>query len=200
MQLMVTSHKDPRIEFPTRLHEALTAAGFPAEGSGRQQALAKLLKVSQQAAGKWLRGESLPELARVIEIALATGYTVEWLLTARGPKVALRADESVRMDKDGAVTVLKYKEGSDGAAARQAVVAAEPASIFQVARQDPDLVLDVIEGAIRPFGLAFEPGTSIDPVRGLVVKAKWQKHRPRRYYDFGTHTRLEDDEAGDKSA
>ena len=87
---MVTSGKDPKVDFPSRLNQALDAAGFAPEGAGRQQALAKKLDVSQQAAGKWLRGETLPELGRVIEIALFTGRNVEWLLTGRGPARARR--------------------------------------------------------------------------------------------------------------
>lgn len=200
MQPMVTSVKDARIDFPVRLNQALDAAGFAPEGSGRQQALASKMKVSQQAAGKWLRGETLPELARVIEIALFTGHNVEWLLTGRGPNRALRPNEVVRMDEHGEISVLKFSDDASGRLTHEACVAAEPAGLYQVVRQDPALVVDVVAGALGAFGLVVEANrTRIDGRRGLTLHARWKNGRAAPTFDFSTHDSVEDD-AGEASA
>lgn len=199
---MVTSGKDPKVDFPARLNQALDAAGFAPEGAGRQQALAKKLDVSQQAAGKWLRGETLPELARVIEIALFSGHNVEWLLTGRGPARALRPDEVVRMDEHGEISVLKFADDAAGRMTHEACVAAEPAALYQVVRQDPGLVVDVVAGALGAFGLVVDgQRTRIDGRRGLQLHAHWKNGRPAPAFDFGTHDAVdEDDGAGAASA
>jgi len=197
---MVTSGKDTRVHFPLRLNQALDAAGFAPEGAGRQQTLAKRLGVSQQATGKWLRGETLPELARVIEIAVFTGHNVEWLLTGRGPERALRPNEVVRMDEDGEITVLKFSEDANGRLTHEACVATEPAGLYQVVRQDPALVVDVVAGALAAFGLVVDgQKTRIDGRRGLQLHASWRNGRPAPAFDFSTHEPVDDD-AGEASA
>lgn len=197
---MVTSGKDPKVDFPSRLNQALDAAGFAPEGAGRQQALAKKLDVSQQAAGKWLRGETLPELARVIEIALFSGHNVEWLLTGRGPARALRPNEVVRMDAHGEISVLKFADDASGRMTHEACVAAEPAGLYQVVRQDPGLVVDVVAGALGAFGLVVDgQRTRIDGRRGLQLHARWKNGRQAPAFDFGGYEPLED-EAEDSSA
>ena len=194
---MVTSGKDPKVDFPSRLNQALDAAGFAPEGAGRQQALAKKLEVSQQAAGKWLRGETLPELARVIEIAVFTGRNVEWLLTGRGPERALRPDEVVRMDEHGEISVLKFSDDASGRLTHEACVAAEPAGLYQVVRQDPALVVDVVAGALGAFGLVVDgQKTRIDGRRGLQLHAHWKNGRPASAFDFGTHEAVDEDDEG----
>lgn len=171
---MVTAPKDPTIEFPLRLRQALDAAGFLPEGEGRQQQIATRFKVSQQAAGKWLRGETLPEFKRVIEIAVATGFTVDWLMTGRGPERALRKDELVRMDEHGEVTVLRFQDSSAGAEARAALTTGHAASSYQVVRHDPVILLDMIAGAVAPFGLEVTEASRIDAQRGLLLHATWK--------------------------
>lgn len=62
---------------------------------GRQVFLARKLKVSQQAVGKWLKGENLPDLNNLIDLADWAGVNLEWLQTGRGPKMAMaRSPES----------------------------------------------------------------------------------------------------------
>lgn len=188
---MVTTPKDPKIEFPLRLRKALDAAGFQPEGGGRQQELATRFKVSQQAAGKWLRGETLPELARVIEIAIATGFMVEWLLTGRGPERALRNDELVRMDEKGEVTVLRFQDSSAGDEARAALATGHPASSYQVVRHDPMILIDMIAGAVAPFGLEVTDASRIDAQGGLVLRARWKTREVRTGSRFKVVTRDE---------
>lgn len=56
-----------------------------------QQELANKIGVRRSAVAQWEKqGGNLPSMSHLIEIALATGVTLEWLGTGRGP---IRADE-----------------------------------------------------------------------------------------------------------
>lgn len=77
---MTTTHA----AFAERLNTALTRAGFPRKGKGRQTAVAKAFKVSQASAAKWLYGENFPDTTRFLEIAETLGTTLEWLLHGTG--------------------------------------------------------------------------------------------------------------------
>lgn len=57
----------------------------PRKGAGRQQFVARMFRVSQKGARKWLEGEALPRLARIPQIAGKCGINGEWLLTGQGP-------------------------------------------------------------------------------------------------------------------
>lgn len=173
IQPMVTITQDPRIGFAERLNAALDDAGYPPEGKGRQQRLAKRFGVSQQAAGKWLRGDSLPELDRVVNLAMETGRTVEWLLTERGPEKVLKDADLVRIDAAGEVSVLQVKEGLGGDETR-ALLTHDPVSAYQVIRHDARIVLDVIAAALRPLGLEVTEKSYIDVKTGLHLTAQWR--------------------------
>jgi transcriptional regulator with XRE-family HTH domain len=80
---------DTRKTFWTRLVEAWDAQGLPSSQLG----IAKVLNMSQGSVGRWARGEGVPELERVREIALRGKVSVEWLLTGRGPKQPIMIDE-----------------------------------------------------------------------------------------------------------
>lgn len=73
----------PHKDFAHRLHQALDFAGFPA-GRQRTGALSEHYGVSRETARKWLIGLALPELERMIEIAVQQRVSFEWLATGRG--------------------------------------------------------------------------------------------------------------------
>ncbi len=73
----------PHAEFARRLHRALDASGFAA-GRRRTGALSEYYGVSRETARKWLGGLALPELDRMIEIAIHHHVSFEWLATGRG--------------------------------------------------------------------------------------------------------------------
>ncbi|WP_242111995.1 helix-turn-helix domain-containing protein [Luteimonas aquatica] len=75
--------QSPHAEFARRLHRALDASGF-APGRRRTGALAEYYGVSRETARKWLGGLALPELDRMIEIAVHQHVSFEWLATGRG--------------------------------------------------------------------------------------------------------------------
>lgn len=64
----MVSKTDIRHRFATWLDEALAANGI-ADERGRLRAVAKRYHVSPQMAGKWLRGESMPDAAQIGVIA-----------------------------------------------------------------------------------------------------------------------------------
>lgn len=70
--------------FSDRLNAILDLAHIPEKGKGRQGSLAKIFNVSDKGARKWIEGESIPSLERLIDIVKVfknTGVTIEWLLT-----------------------------------------------------------------------------------------------------------------------
>ena len=80
----MVAKKDEKLEFSRRLHEACDSAGIPS-GRGRRVELAKMFRVSGEAARKWLSGESIPDTKRLPEIARRLNVRGEWLLTGQGP-------------------------------------------------------------------------------------------------------------------
>lgn len=70
--------------FAVRLKEALDDLGIPERG--RQMLLSREFKVSQPSAKRWLDGQNYPDTEKIIEIALWSKTSIDWLLTGRGEK------------------------------------------------------------------------------------------------------------------
>lgn len=73
----------PHKDFARRLHQALDFAAFPTARQ-RTGSVAEAYSVSRETARKWLSGLSLPELERMLEIAVKQKVSFEWLATGRG--------------------------------------------------------------------------------------------------------------------
>ncbi len=76
-------------EFSKRLNLILDAAGVPIKGKGRQEYISKQFDVSNKGAWKWLNGDAIPQMVRIMLIVdkyKNTGVTVEWLLSG-SPKL-----------------------------------------------------------------------------------------------------------------
>ena len=69
-----------RKQFADNLNAALDRKGSIPSGYGRVIGVAELFGVSQNTAANWLKGEGVPELARLPEIAGILGTTVEQLV------------------------------------------------------------------------------------------------------------------------
>lgn len=82
----------PHAAFSRRLHAALDQSGF-ARGRGRTSTLAGQYEVSREAARKWLSGNALPDLDRIVRMAVQTGVSFEWLATGRGE---MKTDTRIR--------------------------------------------------------------------------------------------------------
>lgn len=76
--------KDIRHAFAERLIEICTEKGLKAHG--RQAALARHLKVTQPAVKKWFDAAAIPDIDKIVELALWGDVCFEWLMTGRGPK------------------------------------------------------------------------------------------------------------------
>ena len=74
---------NPHKDFADRLQQALDYAGFPGD-SERIGRLAEEYDVSRGTARKWLRGLALPELQRMLQLAVQQRISFEWLATGRG--------------------------------------------------------------------------------------------------------------------
>ena len=72
-------------EFSIRLHEICDGMGVQPV-PGRQTALAKIFTISQEAARKWLEGESIPTFERQDQICEWAKVNYEWLMRGKGPK------------------------------------------------------------------------------------------------------------------
>ena len=70
-----------RKQFADNLNAALDQRGAIPSGYGRVVGVAELFGVSHNTAAIWLKGEGVPELSRLPEIAAILGTTVEQLVT-----------------------------------------------------------------------------------------------------------------------
>ncbi|MBU9502862.1 hypothetical protein C6T58_05525 [Burkholderia multivorans] len=91
---MVTD--DERQAFSERLNRVLDERKIPLKGAGRQIALATEWGVSQKGARKWLEGEAIPELTRLISMATKYEVSFEWLATGRDPGTLLPSADPVK--------------------------------------------------------------------------------------------------------
>lgn len=73
----------PHHDFSRRLHRALDYAGFVV-GRPRTSTLADEYDVSRETSRKWLSGLALPELHRMIDLAVRCQVSFEWRATGRG--------------------------------------------------------------------------------------------------------------------
>lgn len=95
---MVTTNKKRPLQgqeiqdFSNRLNELLDARNFPAKGKGRQVELGKRYSLTQKAVRKWVEGEGLPEIVRLIQISRDFGCNFEWLATGNGPRDSENAE------------------------------------------------------------------------------------------------------------
>lgn len=81
---MTTMQKNILESFSIRLNQVADLLKIPPVGKNRQSIMGKMFGVSQEAARKWLSGESMPQLAKCIEICTKANVSVDWLLTGKG--------------------------------------------------------------------------------------------------------------------
>lgn len=70
-------------DFAKRINEAMELKGFPVRG--RARVLSKEFDVSDKGAGKWLKGEAIPETSKLPLLASFLGVSTEWLMNGSGP-------------------------------------------------------------------------------------------------------------------
>ncbi len=105
-----------RKQFAENLNAALDRRGAIPVGYGRVTAVAELFGVSQNTAANWLRGDGVPELARLPEIAETLNTTVEALVVGAPGSGAHVIDERYTVidihggDEDEAHTLYMLPE------------------------------------------------------------------------------------------
>jgi hypothetical protein len=77
---------DDKQGFAQRLNELCDEKNVPPKGKARQLQVAKVFKVTQQAARKWLEGEGFCTISKGKEIADWAGVSFDWLMTGTLPK------------------------------------------------------------------------------------------------------------------
>lgn len=88
-----TKQKAFRKHFASNLNAALDRKGAIPSGYGRVIGVAELFGVSQNTAANWLKGDGVPELSRLPEIAEILGTTVEQLVVGDQSSGAKVIDE-----------------------------------------------------------------------------------------------------------
>ena len=83
-----------KTEFAERMNLVADKLKVPPKGKNRQQSFGKMFGVTQEAARKWLEGESMPQIPKCIEIAKTAGISFEWLMTGRGEMITAYIPES----------------------------------------------------------------------------------------------------------
>lgn len=86
-------------KFAARLNQVLDEAGFPGIGQGRQSAVAKLVDVSPQQAGRWLKGEDFPKTSTLVKLAQHLNVRSNWLLSGAGAKSASEAEDELAREQ-----------------------------------------------------------------------------------------------------
>lgn len=78
-----TDNSDGRQGFSKRLRQAAKDAGYPDHGAAA--AIARELKITPKAVGKWFNAEAMPDTKRLDALAGLLRTTVEHLLTGKRP-------------------------------------------------------------------------------------------------------------------
>lgn len=76
-----------RARFSRRLNALLDYYEVPAKHNGRQEALKSLMGVSQEAARKWLEGESIPTVDKIAKLCSLFPCRQSWLQTGEMPMI-----------------------------------------------------------------------------------------------------------------
>ncbi|MHB8544077.1 MAG: LexA family protein [Leptospirales bacterium] len=77
-----TRNENFKESFSFRLRKALAQTGI--SGHGSQTWLADIMGVSQSSARKWVMGQTLPEIEKVVLLADKLQVRLEWLISGRG--------------------------------------------------------------------------------------------------------------------
>jgi len=88
-------------EFASRINEAMELNGYPVRG--RARILSKEFDISDKGAGKWLKGEAMPETSKLPLLASFLGVSTEWLLN--GSESAAKENSSIR------ISPVKFRDG-----------------------------------------------------------------------------------------
>lgn len=84
-------------DFAKRINEAMDLKGYPVRG--RARVLSKQFDISDKGAGKWLKGESIPETSKLPLLAGFLGVSIEWLMSGSVETNPASFDNNVDLSK-----------------------------------------------------------------------------------------------------
>mgnify|MGYP000010384301 FL=1 len=201
---MNTSTDKIKEDFAKRLNEAMDLKGYPVRG--RARILSKEFEISDKGAGKWIKGEAMPETSKFPQLSKFLGVSAEWLLNGDGEPPTQTTPESsfgnVRPDTSPLrkIPVLDYVQaglfhdvGYDGLNPKS-----ETYTTYQSAKPECVFSLEVSGASMTPD---FNPGDKLvvdaskPPYPGCYViaqngshEATFKKYRAIGYDEHGRET------------
>jgi len=103
---------DIKTAFSARLNELCDEAGIPPKGKNRQSLVGKKFKVSQEAARKWLEGESIPAYEKLVQICEVWDVNIEWLYRGHGQK-RVTYDVAPNTPEDQLLKIMQHMTEAD---------------------------------------------------------------------------------------
>lgn len=97
-------------DFSKRLHIAMDNAKLPLRGRGR--ILSQTFGVSDKGAGKWLKGEAIPETSKIPLIAHFLNVSSEWLLSGVGEISVSSKEQSKHIQNSGLIPLLSWQQAN----------------------------------------------------------------------------------------
>jgi transcriptional regulator with XRE-family HTH domain len=101
---------DTKLDFARRLHEALDGLRVDTRLAERKRYLARILGVTERQIGNYFAGKKLPDPERWTLLATQLGVSLDWLLTGRGPKRPLSAEELQHIESTRTLAVEDQKK------------------------------------------------------------------------------------------
>lgn len=97
-------------DFSKRLHMAMDNAQLPLRG--RARILSQTFGISDKGAGKWLKGEAIPETSKIPLIAHFLNVNAEWLLSGIGAMNSTDKKQSNTQSINDLVPVLSWQQAN----------------------------------------------------------------------------------------
>lgn len=97
-------------DFSKRLHMAMDNAQLPLRG--RARILSQTFGISDKGAGKWLKGEAIPETSKIPLIADFLNVNAEWLLSGIGAMNPADKKQLNTQSTDHLVPILSWQQAN----------------------------------------------------------------------------------------
>ena len=186
-------------DFANRLNEAMDLKGYPVRG--RARILSKEFDISDKGAGKWIKGEAIPETSKFPQLSKFLGVSTEWLLNGSGNAV-INNSGNVQQNSSGIrkIPVLDYVQagifhevGYDGinpiGETFTTYQSAKPECVFSLEVTGMSMAPDFIPGdkIVVDASLAPKPGSLViaQEIQHGEARTTFKKYRVIGVNEFG---------------
>lgn len=186
-------------DFANRLNEAMDLKGYPVRG--RARILSKEFDISDKGAGKWIKGEALPETSKFPQLSKFLDVSTEWLLNGSGNAV-INNSGNVQQNSSGIrkIPVLDYVQagifhevGYDGinpiGETFTTYQSAKPECVFSLEVTGMSMAPDFIPGdkIVVDASLAPKPGSLViaQEIQHGEARTTFKKYRVIGVNEFG---------------